>query len=148
MTKDEPKGSFLRWQSITISQFTYAINLILGFSVATLGFQAALLLNENFEPVGCLQRLSFLASLILLILSVVFGVWVVVNRLEDFRETTTAARKRETGVPDSEIEPHRMRYRELGGRTWCIFRLQIITFALGVFLTFLSVAASSLHKFL
>ena len=148
MNKDQPKGSFIRWQSITIGQLTYAINLVLGFSVATLGFQVSLLLNEKFKPIGGLQKLSFFASLILLVLSVAFGIWVVINRLEDFRETTKAARKRENGAPGSEIEPHRIRYQKLGKRTWCIFWCQIITFGLGVALTILSVFLSAIHKVL
>ena len=33
MPKDEPKGSFVRWQFTTIAQLTYSVNLILGLAV-------------------------------------------------------------------------------------------------------------------
>ena len=88
MTNNDPKGSFIRWQSITIAQLTYAVNLILGFSVAALAFQVATLLNENFKPVSW-QKYTFLLSLVILLASVGFGLWCVINRLRDFRATKT-----------------------------------------------------------
>jgi hypothetical protein len=93
--ENNQKGSHVRWQSITIGQLTYAVNLILGLSVAVLGFEISLLLNENFSPGSCLQRVSLFFSLVLLAVSIVFGVLVVINRLTDFRLTTSIARRRE-----------------------------------------------------
>lgn len=147
MPKDEPKGSFMRWQSITIAQLTYAINLILGFSVATLGFLLAILLGDKFNPVSW-QKCVFSLSLILLSASVIFGVWVVINRLRDFRATAKAARKREEKAGEEEIEPLRVLYRKLGARTWCLFWWQVGTFSAGVFFAVLSVLASVSHKLL
>jgi hypothetical protein len=135
----------MRWQSITIGQLTYAINLILAFSVATLGFQVTLLLNERFMPISW-QKGVFSLSLILLSSSVALGVWVVINRLRDFRVTTKAARKREEGVCEEKIEPYRTLYRNLGKKTWCLFWWQVGTFVFGVLCTVLSVLASSIHK--
>ena len=43
---------FVRWQGITIKQLTYAINLILGLSTASLGFAISLLLNDKFNQIG------------------------------------------------------------------------------------------------
>jgi hypothetical protein len=135
MPKDDPKGSFVQWQSITIGQLTYAINLILGFSVAALGFEVTLLLNGKFDPPPCWQKFEFVAALFspfLLALSVGFGIWLVINRLRDFRATTTAARKREEGSSEEAIKPYRNLYRKLGTRTWCLFWLQIGTFGVGI----------------
>jgi hypothetical protein len=50
MTEQNPKVSFIRRQSITIGQLTYAINLFLTFSVATFGFQITLFFNDKFNP--------------------------------------------------------------------------------------------------
>jgi len=141
MLKDNPKGSFIRWQSITIGQLTYAINLILAFSVATLGFQITLLLNKEFTPFSW-QKCVFFLSLILLSISVVLGIWVVINRLRDFRVTTKAAQKREEGARKEEIEPYRVIYRKLGEKTWYLFWWQVGTFGFGVLCTVLSVLAS------
>ena len=66
----EPKGSFVRWQAVTVAQLTYAINLLLTFTVATLGYQVALLAGDNFSLAASWQRCLF--SLSLLFLGVTF----------------------------------------------------------------------------
>ena len=147
MQTGEPKGSFVRWQSTTIVQLTYAINLVLVFSVATLGFQVSLLLGDKFTPVSW-QKCAFSLSMLLLLASTGIGIWCVVNRLRDFRATTRAARLREEGKSDDEIQPYRMLYERLERRTWCLFWWQIGTFGVGVLLTVLGVAASVSAKLL
>ena len=147
MSTEDPKGSFVRWQAITVGQLTYAINLILGFSVAILGFQVTLLLSSNFILVSW-QKCAFGLSLLLLATSVFFGIMVVINRLRSFRATMRAARAREKGESESIIEQHRSLYRRLDGRTWCLFWWQIGTFGAGVALTVISLVAVASHKFL
>jgi len=144
---DEPKGSFIRWQSITIAELTYSVNLILGLAVAALGFQVALLLNEKFLPVGW-QKCAFFAPIITLILSIGIGIWCVINRLRDFRATTKAARLREDRRPEDHIQPYRDLYRKLGESTWGLFWWQIGTFGVGIVLTVLAVWASLSRKLL
>lgn len=150
---DESSGSFVRWQAITIGQLTYVINLILGFSVAALGFQLSLLQNSNF----CLPswgKCIFSISLISLSLSTALGIWVVINRLRDFRLTMRTARKREvmrnekkTEVEiDCALEPYRMKSRELGDMTWTLFWCQIGTFSVSIFLVILTVLAAYWQK--
>ena len=95
----------MRWQSTTIAQLTYAINLTLTFSVAALGFQVSLLLGKEFTPVSW-QKCAFSLSLLLLLASTGFGIGCVINRLRDFRATTHAARLREDEKPDEEIQPY------------------------------------------
>ena len=147
MQTGEPKGSFIRWQSTTILQLTYSINLVLAFSVATLGFQVSLLLGDKFAPISW-QKCAFSLSMLLLLASIGIGIWCVVNRLRDFRATTRAARLREDGKPDEEIQPYRTLYERLGRRTWNLFWWQIGTFGVGVLLTVLGVAASVSAKLL
>lgn len=147
MNKDEPRGSFIRWQSTTISQLTYAVNLILGLSVGALGFQVTLLLNEKFTPISW-QKCVFSISTFLLILSVAIGIWCVINRLRDFRATEKAARMRKNEKPNEEIQPYRDLYKKLGKRTWILFWWQVGTFGIGIFFTILSVMASLSQKLL
>ena len=45
MSGKEPKGSFVRWQAITVTQLTYTVNLLIGLAVAAVGFQVTLLLS-------------------------------------------------------------------------------------------------------
>lgn len=147
MSAQDPKGSFVRWQSIAIGQLTYAVNLVLALSIATLGFQITLLLNDKFTPVGW-QKCTFSLSLFLLSISVIVGIVVVVNRLRDFRATKEAARLREDHASPATIEPYRMLYRKLGNRTWTLFWWQLSTFGFGVVLATLAVLASVGHKLL
>lgn len=147
MAQNEPSGSFSRWQAVTIGQVTYAVNLILGFAVAALGFQVTLLLNDKFAPVSW-QKCAFSLSLLLLAASVILGIAVVVNRLRDFRATMNAARARENGSVESVVEEHRALYRRLGPRTWWLFWWQLGTFGAGTALTVLSVLASTSRKLL
>lgn len=141
MTEDDPKGSFIRWQSITIAQLTYAVNLVLGFAVAALGFQVSVLMNEKFMPLSW-QKCAFSLSLILLLASVGLGIICVINRLRDFRATTKVARMREEKKTDEEIRPYRDLYKRLGKRTWVLFWCQIGTFGVGVFLLVVGITAS------
>lgn len=145
MNYEEPKGSFIRWQAITVGQLTYAINLVLGFSVATLGFQVTLLLGDKFMPIVW-QKCTFSLSLLLLAASVAFGIVVVINRLRAFRATMRAARAREKEETESIIEEYRRLYRKLDHRTWCLFWWQIGTFGGGIALTMLSLVAFTSHK--
>lgn len=155
MLRDDSSDSFVRWQAITIGQLTYAINLILGFSVATLGFQLSLLQSSDFNPVSW-GKCIFSISLICLFSSMLFGVWVVINRLKDFRLTMRTARKREAMLSDKKteeeidraLEPYRISGRELGESTWVLFWWQIGTFGAGVLFTTLSVLISFGQKLL
>jgi hypothetical protein len=144
MADEGSKGNFVRWQTITINQLTYTINLVLSFSIASLGFQMTLLLGEKFTPTGW-QKCVFDLSLLLIVVSVVFGITVVINRLRAFRATMRAARARENET-EATIENHRQLYRKLDGRTWWLFWWQIGTFAGGVALIILSLLAFASQK--
>jgi hypothetical protein len=137
---EERKGSFVRWQAITIAQLTTALNVVLGLAGATLAFGANLLVRDSFALTGW-PRWLFLGSLTLLLVSVGLGSWCTVNRLRDFRATARAARKRETGAPEAEITPLRDLYLRLGGRTWAIFWWQLGTFFGGAVLMVAGLAA-------
>lgn len=153
---DGPKGSFVRWQSITIGQLTYAINLILGLAVASLGFEVTLLLNSKIDFDACWHKSDFLCvvtffsasclSILALVASIAFGIWAVINRLRDFRATMTAARLREKGKPNSEIDPYRALYRRLGRATWRLFWFQIGAFGSGVVLAVLGIAGLVIYR--
>jgi hypothetical protein len=144
----DPKGSFVRWQAVVIAQLTYAVNLVLSFAVATLGFQATLLLNDKFTLACAWQKYAFGLSLFLVSTSIAFGIWVVVNRLCDFRATRDAARLREEGAGDSSIEPYRQEYRKLGANTWRLFWWQLGTFGVGTLLSVVTVVGMTVRKFL
>jgi hypothetical protein len=132
------RESSIRWQGRTIEQLGYALNLILGLSVAAIGFEVSLFLSEGFEKAGW-QSCFFVISMLSLLLSVLLGLWCVVNRLRDFRETTETARKREDGSSALELQSLRSLTRTLGKRTWVLFWWQIFTFGAGILLLVLAV---------
>ncbi|MDD2721126.1 MAG: hypothetical protein PHH47_07460 [Gallionella sp.] len=155
MSQGEPKGSFVRWQGITIGQLSYAINLILGFSVAALGFQLSLLQSSNFVP-SSWGKCVFSISLISLFSSTAFGISVVINRLRDFRLTMRVARKRESLIEEKKSEeeinfellPNRTKSRKLGNTTWVLFWWQLGTFGIGIFCATLATLATFGKKLL
>ena len=137
MDNQEPKGSFVRWQAVTVAQLTYAINLLLTFAVATLGFQVALLAGDKFSLAASWQKRLFSLSILFLGASIIFGLAVVVNRLRSFRATMRAARAREKGNTEA-LTTNRALYKILDPRTWWLFWWQAGTFAAGIVLTVVS----------
>lgn len=120
--------SFQRWQKITIEQFGYAVNLILAFTVAGLGYWFALLRDTEFVPTSTAKYMMLLA-LIALSFSGGCGLFCVVNRLRDFRGT--AQRARDESSPNASTKAYLNR---LGERTWLLFYSQLIAFGLGIIL--------------
>lgn len=137
--------SFIRWQTITLSQMTYAVNLILGFAVAVLGFQMTVLLNKD-SPLSYCQKCVLSGGIISIGISVVLGIVVVINRLRDFRATMNAARLREDESNSEALEAQRILYRRLGVRTWRLFWCQIGAFGLGIVITMFAVLSILLLK--
>jgi hypothetical protein len=135
------RESSIRWQGRTIEQFGYALNLILGLSVAALGYELSFLLNKEFDR-DCWQTVCSLISLLFLFLSIALGLWCVVNRLRDFRTTTETAYKRENGASELDLQPLRIVTQTLGKRTWLFFFGQIWTFGIGILLLILAVGGS------
>lgn len=114
---------FQRWQKIRIDHFSYAQNLILTFTVATLGYWFALLKDSRFSSPSA--RCAMLLALLALSLSAVSGLACVLNRLWDFRGTA----KRVRNGPDA---PTQEELRILGHMTWALFYVQFGTFCCGI----------------
>jgi hypothetical protein len=151
----ENKGSFIRWQAITINQLSLATNVILTFTVALIGFEINFLLNLNkdFPKFGCYFKVSYLASLTLLFFSFLLAILLIVNRLKDFRLTAKSARLREE-IEKIDIDEEnyqqskdeklterlelKAKTKKLGERTWCLFNWQLGTFSLAMILAVIS----------
>ena len=158
MRVNDSGRSFARWQTITRDQLTYAINLILGLSVAALGFELSLVLNWKVNDLACtniwapLVSCTFVAtsalSVLILAMSICIGIFVITNRLRDFRLTQEIARRREDNATDQELDADRKQSLVLGDRTWVLFTRQICSFGVGIFFAVLSVSASAALKVL
>ena len=103
--------SFVRWQGISVTQLGYAVNLILGFATASLGFALTLLKDKDFTPQHC-EKILFDSSLALLSLSIALGVWCVINRLRDFRKTKDIANERQE-LGETELKGGAMKWTNL-----------------------------------
>jgi hypothetical protein len=125
---------FVRWQTTAREQLSYAINLILVFSGATIGFEITTSLNERFV-LSRSEDALYLTSLLFLALSMIPGLAAVISRLRDFRATTKIARLRWKSRQEdaAEIDLLVARTISLGRITWCLFYVQIIAFAIGAF---------------
>lgn len=125
------KESYIRWQNIRIAQLGFANNLIILLSVALLGFYVKFL--ETCDDLNNLQKLFICLCFILIIISIILGFIIMLNRLDDFKLTAKIARKRETGQRDG-IEEDRAEAKVLGEKTYCYFTWQVVTF-LGAFIS-------------
>lgn len=124
---EENYERFAKWQGITREQLGATSNLILGLATGLLGFVTVLLLEKRLD-ISCAFGCAVAAS-VLLILSVALALWCAINRLTDFRLTAKIANPKHNGNP--QLNEFRERSKQLGERTWSIFRGQIWCFALG-----------------
>jgi hypothetical protein len=139
-TKRKNRESSIRWHDHTTQQFGFALNLILGLSVAALGYELSFL--EKNPSLNCWQIACSLLSLVSLFLSTTLGLICTVNRLRDFRATTDIAKRRENGESGLALLPDRMFVRTLGKRSWILFEGQIWSFGVGILLLTLAVLGS------
>ncbi|HHQ4902721.1 TPA: hypothetical protein ACSP3M_004018 [Aeromonas veronii] len=135
--KEKDRESFIRWQEVTRAQLTYAINLILSFAVATLGFQVSVLIAEGFPPFSW-EKVSFSFSTILIFLSIVQGIIAVICRLFSFRYTTKITRSRNDYQKSEMVRQHRNISKCLDKHTWGLFLGQVGLFGIGIIMSMLS----------
>ncbi|OGA53411.1 MAG: hypothetical protein A3F74_05735 [Betaproteobacteria bacterium RIFCSPLOWO2_12_FULL_62_58] len=122
---------FVRWQSQSISQLSFSINLLLGLAVAALGFGVALLRDNTFAP-GGIDKWLFIYSVIALACGVLFGVGATVTRLIDFRATAGKIREEEKGGQSGVVSRFEKQARVYGSATWRLFWFLTFSFASGV----------------
>lgn len=140
------KESFVRWQAITITQFGYTINLLLGFAVALLAF-AFTQIKDSVQNLSSCEKAALDISLLLLLASTVSGTACVINRLEDFRRATQIARDREqwqregVGGIDAKLDDRRCAVKLLGKITWALFYIQVGTFLAALVIFVMTLAA-------
>jgi hypothetical protein len=138
---------FIRWQSYTIAQLSFAINLFLGLATAALGFSVSLLIDERFT-LHRSAKCFFAGAMLLQLLSMIFGIAAVITRTLDFRYTTRRTRNVERNRRAEENKTLRLKVKRLGKGTWFSFWSQIILFVLGVLSLIVSVFATYGHKLL
>jgi cytochrome bd-type quinol oxidase subunit 2 len=118
--EDARNERVVRWHSILREQFGYAINLFLTFAIVSLGYCFSLLKDKDFIP-GLVAKWAMIVAICSLVISLVIGGWCVVNRLISFGALIEYTRKASSWSPfPEELATAR-------GKTWQLFRIQIIT---------------------
>ena len=121
--KRDDTTRFQRWQTIAIDQLTYALNVFLTLTIATLGYWFSLLRDDGFTP-GATAKSFMLLSFLALAGSVICGLVCIAFRLQDVRGTAQRARGR--------CAPTHDELSGLGHWTWMLFYAHLLGFALGV----------------
>ena len=116
---------FVRWQQLTIGQLGNFTNLILTFSVATIGFAVDKLTNSEFELI-CFARPYYLLGVVVLFSSILIGLILALNRLLDFRKTMRKTRA--VGEEHDQLKRETDLHGEL---TWLLLCVQVGSFFFG-----------------
>lgn len=141
MTK---KDSFVRWQNIRITQLGFANNLLIALGVTLIGFTLDFIQTDQ-QILIFTQKFLFWVGISSSIVSIGLGLFVVINRLEDFKLTAQIARNRENETT-SGINVDRTQTNKLGKRTWCCFIWQVVTFSVGFLLLLIMVLIELIDK--
>jgi uncharacterized membrane protein YcjF (UPF0283 family) len=115
----ELKSPFIRWQGRTLVQMGYTINTLLIITTATIGFTVSYLLTEL--KTKDFHYYTILAGVGVLFFCAITTLWLIINRLKDFRHTTKKANR----------EPTEVDTVKLGERTWCLFYSSVVLFVIG-----------------
>lgn len=127
---------FVRWQSVLRENLTFLNNLILTFSVGTIGFILTLLGDKEFNPTYC-QKIFLTSGLMLTFISLALGFITSFSRLNDFRATVRKIRNELTG-DFSEHDFLKKLMDIYKNITWGLFYAQIIVFCIAVFILTIS----------
>lgn len=140
------ENRYNRWQGFAIAQFSVAIALISGLSVASLGAGFSLLQNKEFLPIGVFKNL-FEYSFVALLFAVLFSCSSVITRLLDFRLTARKVRKEQNPNYNRPLKIFRLDSEAYGQVTWWFFGISCLMFFIGVVLLFVSVAKTYSDRF-
>lgn len=120
------KSTYDKWENHRIAQLSFINNLVVGLSLALTGYvfnfikPSRIIFNST-------QKFLFWIGVLLIVVSIVVGVFIAINRLEDFRLTAKIARNRENNNRNG-IKADREKVQIIGKKTWNGFVWQIVTF--------------------
>jgi hypothetical protein len=140
---NEYRKRFVRWHELTLNQLSNTNNLILTLTTAILAFSVSK--TELRLPTDCCVLGGFIISYALLLGSVLAGLLLTFNRLNDFRKTKDKIKyKRQRFETENGIKNHgdintitksidklETETEELGQQTWSLLRWQLWTFLIG-----------------
>ncbi|MEI8274321.1 MAG: hypothetical protein WCG08_17040 [Paludibacter sp.] len=137
---------FVRWQQLTIGQFSLTNNLFLSLNLGFLGF-LLIQVGLSFSRT-CWIFLIQVFTILCICISFIAGVYLVIIRLYNFRKTTQLVKSRrekfeiqENLKNSDKIDSVKLQIAnlktetdKLGETTWNLLKLQIWSFAFGIIL--------------
>jgi hypothetical protein len=117
---------YVRWQDYRITQLSFAINLFLGFGVASLAYAISLKLDNKTHG-----NVPLDATIIWWAVSAAFGVVATLSKLLDYRYT--AKKIKDGGCFNSFMA------KWCGPVTWGCFWVQVVTYVVGACLFLIGV---------
>lgn len=133
-----------RWQGLGIAQFSVAVALISGLSVAGLGVGLSLLQNNEFLLNA--PKCIFPASLLFLLITALLSCMAIITRLLDFRLTARKVRKDLKLTYDRPLTIFWLGPESYGRATWGLFWISCFTFLLGVVLLVVSIGVAYANR--
>lgn len=136
---EKNRQAFNRWRDHTIKQMTAASVVLFGLSSAGLGYVLALL-NDHGKEFDTTHSLSFRIFAVAFAFSFVAGIFLVINRLEDFRKTAKIVKDRDENdearaankpAPHPDLDDQREETGLLGRFTWILFYIQLAGVGIG-----------------
>lgn len=112
---------YVRWQDYRITHLTFAINLFLGFAVASLAFAISLKLENKSH-----SSIPFDTTIIWWSVSAAFGCVATMSKLLDYRYT--AKKIKDGGSLNSFMA------KWCGHITWSSFWIQVVAYSVGAYL--------------
>ena len=127
--KEKDREAFVRWQGRALDQMSAVTNLLIALATGVLALVAPTIL-ERTSAFDENARLLSLLSIWSLAISLLTGLILAWNRLQDFRATTQVIRKRGEDLEAADLL--REEARTLGKASWRLLLLQTIAFGVGV----------------
>jgi fumarate reductase subunit D len=125
----EEKERFIRWHAITLEARGKIIALVLSLSLATIAYAFNLIKDTNF--VHCYSKCFCFLGIITLLVTIVFALFVMMNRLKGFRETTQKIKAEIDGEEKDAIASLKKKYEETDKITLHYFQVMIWFFGFG-----------------
>lgn len=120
---------FIRWQTNLRNQVSFTNNLILTISIAICGFIFNLLIKESFIIASDIKS-KFRYGIILLIVSIFFGIITNISRTIDYKLTLKKIKKELEAK--SNLDEIKFWKNTFGNITWFLFFSQVITLLISV----------------
>ena len=140
-------NQYNRWQGLAIAQFSVAVALISGLSVAGLGAGLSLLQNEKFVLNGW-WKCAFALSQLFFVIAAFLSCTAVITRLLDFRLTARKVRKDTKPNYDKPLTIFWLGEDAYGRATWGLFSTSCLLFAVGVALLIVSIVTAYADRLL